>query len=91
MTMTVGELRDMLDGVDDMVEVRLAHQPGWAFEYSINRAELVYKREALYVGEEEVINDHADDYDTDEPPTVYLVEGEQIGYLPGYVANAIGW
>lgn len=24
-------------------------------------------------------------------PTVYLVEGSQLGYLPGYVKDEIGW
>lgn len=29
--------------------------------------------------------------DEDGFPTVYLVEGSQLGYLPGYVKDEIGW
>jgi len=41
MTMTVGELKDLLDGLDDDMEVRWAAQPSWAFEYSIASGEVV--------------------------------------------------
>lgn len=34
--MTVGELKEVLDQMDDDIEVRLAMQPSWPFEYTIN-------------------------------------------------------
>ncbi len=33
--MTVRDLLDILDGLDDDIEVRVAHQPRWAFEYAL--------------------------------------------------------
>jgi hypothetical protein len=29
--------------------------------------------------------------DSDDGPVVYLVEGAQLGYLPGEAADALGW
>lgn len=34
--MTIGELRELIEGLDDNIEVRLAHQPRWAFEYAVS-------------------------------------------------------
>lgn len=34
-SMTVGILKEMLEGLDDDTEIRVAHQPSWPFEYSI--------------------------------------------------------
>ena len=76
--MTVGELKEMLEGLDDDMEVRLAMQPSWPFEYSIDSVE--------------VIDNDPDGLD-DEPieGIVYLVEGSQLGYLPGDVCANLGW
>jgi hypothetical protein len=57
------------------VEVRLAHQPKWAFEYSVNSAATVAVE--------------ADDGETDT--VVYLEEGTQLGYLPDKVSEELGW
>jgi hypothetical protein len=35
--MTVGELLELLEDFPEDAEVRLAHQPSWPFEYSIER------------------------------------------------------
>ena len=78
--MTAGDLKRLLEDVDDDAEVRFASQPSWPFEYSIAD-----------------VHEHwpePDDEDFDEfedVEVVYLVEGRQIGYLPGDVKDQIGW
>lgn len=96
--MTVGELRDLLEDVDDDVEVRTAQQPRWAFEYAVDDATLVEAcvfraRVDDYdtcVGCGEATDDHVKDA-AETKSVFYLTEGSQLGYLPGYVATAIGW
>ena len=80
MTMTVGELRNILECLDDDVEVRIAEQPRWAFEYTINNAYEV-----------EVNRATEDNPDAISVEILYIVEGTQIGYLPQEVAEQIGW
>ncbi len=74
--MTVRELIEELEGMNPEAEVRFASQPSWPFEYSV----------AAVVGFSE-----DDEDDRTEAETVYLVEGNQIGYLPGEVKDEIGW
>lgn len=105
MTMTVGQLLEMLEGIDPATEVRFASQPSWPFEYGI---EGVYVVDMLGDDDEYTTLEpgEEDDYDYDsdaeqmenEPPfneggksIVYLIESSQIGYLPGIVAEMIGW
>ncbi len=84
--MTVAELREMLDGLADDAEVRVAHQPSWPCEYAI--AEVV----AVDPDQDHDAPRHRAIDDEDECATVvYLVEGSQLGYLPGHVATVIGW
>lgn len=84
-------IRDLIESLEaiadehgDDVQVRLAHQPSWPFEYALHAV--------VATG-----NDGDDTGDDDEPadddarPVAYLVEGEQLGYLPGAAAQAIGW
>jgi len=33
--MTIGELKEVLQGLDDDMDVRLAMQPSWPFEYTL--------------------------------------------------------
>ena len=80
--MTKGELFDELDQLDDDVEIRFASQPSWPFEYSINNVVVVDTEEDEFT---------EDDRYTNGEQIVYLVEGKQIGYLPGNVKNEIGW
>lgn len=68
--MTVGDLLDLLDGLDEDMPVFLAQQPSYPFEYELDGGEVVELN-----GEE----------------CLYLIEGEQIGYLPTEVRNTIGW
>jgi hypothetical protein len=77
--MTVGDLREMIEGLDDGVEMRIAHQPSYTFEYSIANAVII----GGPLG--------ANDEEEHDEPVVYLVEGSQIGYLPGNVSRTIGW
>lgn len=70
--MTVGELKNAIELLDDDSEVRVAIQPRWAFEYSIDKVIVI-------------------DDDKSDVQTVYLSEGSQIGYLPGNVAEELGW
>lgn len=77
--MTVAELLEELAEMDPDAEVRLAVQPRWAFEYSI--AAVV---EVPAVENESVPGN-------ERPPIVYLGEGAQLGYLPGYVREELGW
>jgi hypothetical protein len=57
------------------VEVRIASQPSWPFEYSLDTAATV----AI----------EADDGDTDK--VVYLAEGAQLAYLNEKAREEIGW
>lgn len=68
--MTVGDLLDLLDGLDEDMPVFFAEQPAYPFEYDIEGGEVVT------IEDEEIL---------------YLIEGEQIRYLPSEVVNAIGW
>ena len=70
-----------INGNED-VEGRLAQQPKWAFEYSIDSAVTVCEVE--------------DEFDEDDrtPPknvVVYLSEGSQLGYLNENAAREMGW
>lgn len=74
--MTVGEMLEMLEGLNPDMEVRFASQPNYPFEYDIDNV-LVVESENKRTGDSEEI--------------VYLEEGRQIGYLPGNVSVELGW
>jgi hypothetical protein len=64
-----------INGNED-VEVRMAQQPKWAFEYSIDEAVTI----------------EVDDEDADEKSKiVYLGEGTQLGYLNEDASRELGW
>jgi hypothetical protein len=74
--MRVRELIEELEGMNPEAEVRFASQPSWPFEYNIQG----------------VVECNPEDESDNEPAeVVYLVEGNQIGYLPGEVKDEIGW
>jgi hypothetical protein len=82
--MTVADLIHALqracDGEpEDSVEVRLAFQPNWPFEYSID--------DGPGITIVEVQNDAYERHDK----IIYLPEGQQLGYLPGVASKALGW
>lgn len=72
--MTIDDLREMIEGLDGDIEVRLAMQPRWPFEYSIDRA--ILKTEALESGDP----DEDDESPDDDDEVLYLTEGSQLGY-----------
>lgn len=84
-SMTVGELREALEDLDDEMEVRLAMQRSWAFEYSIGSVAVAN------LDAEEVPKWDDGTRTGDENEICYLVEGTQIGYLPEIAAEYIGW
>ena len=73
--MTVAELLHELENIDPDAEVRLAVQPRWPFEYSVREVAVV----------------EVNSPKNEDKVTVYLAEGEQLGYLPGNVKDALGW
>ena len=72
MSMTVGELKEMLEGLDDEAEVRIMSQENWPFEYSIRS--LKVREDFEQPDEDEVPNDEKN------PNDVFLVEGSQLCY-----------
>ena len=99
--MTLTELLEQLqafaDQYDpDIVEVRLAHQPGWPFELSIGGLALRDPQAELLDEMQEAGLDDSQQKEElarieSEPVVLYIGEGRQIGYLPGEVARELGW
>ena len=81
--MTVGELKAILDNLDDDSEIRLAMQPSWPFEYDIS--------DVIPVEDEDATDEEIETFNGSPCDIVYLVEGRQIGYLPGHVSRELGW
>jgi hypothetical protein len=77
MAMTVRELIDHLSDYDPDAEVRLAHQPEWPFEYSVQS--VASAEEAAELREPDPDEDNAAPANV-----VYIAEGEQLGYLPEF-------
>ena len=73
--LTVSQLIEELDGLDPDAEVRLATQPTWPFEWHLSASE----------------PGPAMQLTLDDQPVVYLIEGEQLGYLPDAVCRELGW
>jgi len=76
-------LRDLIDELEDLAEqwgddsdVRLAIQPRYPFEHTI---------------EQVVASCDGDDDGPTGPTVIYIAEGSQRGYLPGHASNALGW
>ena len=59
------------------VEVLIAQQPSWPFEYTIDQAVMVEHAESTQ--------------DDNGKVTVYLGEGSQIGYLNENASRELGW
>lgn len=90
--MTVAQLIGFLNEQPEDAEVRLAQQPSWPFEYTINS-------EIPVIGPDEIEQTIRDMSVGDPEPAeleevekiVYICEGTQERYLPGAVARAAGW
>lgn len=83
MIRNIRDLIDMLEEVaeahGDDIEVRLAIQPRWAFEHSIDQVGIVPASKAGRRSKDA------------QPAVCYIAEGSQLGYLPGPAAVAVGW
>ena len=89
--MTVSELIRILEAYDPDSEVRIASQPRWPMEYHIHDAvETTADEDNI---DDEIDDDGRDDGEDDEPEikVVYIVEGDQIGYLGEKARNDLGW
>lgn len=87
--MTIAELREIIQDLDDDVEVRIASQPRWPLEYSIASP-------AAFVESDEEEDEEGDTQRCplkDAPPegVLYLGEGRQIGYLPTPARRGLRW
>ena len=74
--MTVRQLIEELEFMNQDAEIRFASHPSWPFEYDIDdviSAEIENRR----TGEAEEV--------------VYLAEGCQLGYLPSEAKNELMW
>jgi hypothetical protein len=95
MALTVGDLKRMIEDLDDDMEVRTASQPSWPFEYSIASVEVIdLNAPELQDDDGESVYDPYIEREPGSPEpneVCYIVEGTQLGYLPGIVTNAIGW
>ena len=88
--MTVRELISALETFDENQEVRLAQQPNYPFEYSIdNIVEFSdADKDDPYASSDSVSQDADDEH------IVYITEGQQLGYLSKEVweqCGAAGW
>ena len=75
-------------GEDNDPEVRFAGQPNWPFEYSVASVIMVDPTAPDTDEDEETMMDYHQSPDSN---VVYLVEGSQLGYLPGNVKDECGW
>lgn len=106
--MTLSDLINALEELRELhgedVEVRLAQQPSWPFEYGLSEIVALDmhadEREEIDEFLGEAVEDTDDvvearlrlaELDAQSRVVVYLGEGSQIGYLPGAVASALGW
>lgn len=92
--MTVEELLNELSELPRCAEVRIASQPNWPFEYSIQGIYMVELGDSND-DEESAPNPNVSSSDedeaSDEPILIFLAEGSQLGYLPRNARRAIGW
>ncbi len=97
--MNVGELLEILEGVDPEVEIHFASQPHYPLDFNVGTAVVVdmLAEESDY--EDFVDGSHEPSQDEQESEytypasryTLYLTEGHTQEYLSGFVAQAIGW
>lgn len=78
--MTVDDLREILEDLDGNMEVRIAMQPNWPFEYSIDDAKLKSEVRDEDDDEDDEDNKEQDFEDESDREVLYLTEGRQLGY-----------
>ncbi len=81
--MTVAELIEQLEQMNPDAEVRIASQPEWPFEYSIEQVREIHQHECD--------PDDALPMADDQESIGYIAEGQQLAYLNSSVAANIGW
>ena len=84
--MTVQELIEALEEYDPEATVHLMEQPSWPFEYSIGEIVECGPDCGQRADEEDEVSE-----DGPDEVTVYIGEGQQVGYLPGAPAGCLGW
>lgn len=80
----IEELESIAESEGDEIEVRLAFQPEWPFEYNVRSIEFVENPASSEDEDDEIDNE-------ENRGVVYIVEAGQIGYLPSGAAREIGW
>ena len=74
-------LQELIEDHGPDVEVRIASQPSWPFEYAVGQVVAVANGD-----------DDDDDDDESSPEVVFFIgEGRQIGYLGGAAVAELGW
>jgi len=71
--MRIGELKELIEDLDDDMEVRYMGQPAWPFEYSIRKG----------VTSDELPGfkpEGSEEFDGDDDTVFYLAEGNQLAY-----------
>lgn len=89
--MTVCELIRLLKTYDPDSEVRIASQPRWPMEYRVHDVvETSLDKEDV---DDDLDDDDRNDDEDDEPEigVVYIVEGDQLGYLGETARRDVGW
>ena len=91
-------LIELLEDLDPETEIRIAQQPSWPFEYAIESVvEIGPSDHCTECGYEWPVHAEkgCDETQPEDPfdavPVAYIVEGDQLAYLPGDVSEAIGW
>lgn len=79
--MTVGHLIKILEVLDEDIEIRLASQPNWPFEYSIAGVTTKSRYDNEEDGCESDSEDDPPEEQREDPPDIaFIVEGEQLCY-----------
>lgn len=102
--MNVGQLKQILENLPDDIEVQVAYQPNYPFALSLSDSycfddeyndDIVEDddpdgeyNEELVVAYRDPSNDNADHANA---KILYLSESQQSGYLPGKIAELLGW
>jgi len=88
MSMTVGELIQILEQLDEDTEIRIASQPSWPFEYSISGVTTKSRAEKVDSNEEEIVGADEGLDNPDGADIAYIVEGEQMCYASKSLFNS---
>lgn len=89
--MKLQELIELLEGIADEhgdIEVRLASQPSWPFEYAIPHDHIVA---VVPADDDEFELEDESTREVAQETVCYIGEGRQLGYLSSSATNALGW